>query len=230
MELKEHLQAVQKLPRKQHHPLLHGAHQKFQISRKTLFYIKEYGPHTHIAHTIIRESVRVLIFASVLSSLGGLAIEQIKTILVSLTPLVIMLPAMNALLGDFGIVISSKFSTMLHEGKITNQPLSNFQVKKLITQMYVITLITVIFALALAYLIANFQNHPITYNELAKISLIIIIDMSVLIGILSIISITAGYYFFRKGEDPNNFLIPITTSIADFGNMIILALLVTLLF
>jgi len=52
----------------------------------------------------------------------------------------------------------------------------------------------------------------------------------VLVAILFLTSITAGLYFYRKGEDPNNFLIPITTSIADFGNMIVLTVLVILVF
>jgi len=33
-------------------------------------------------------------------------------------------------------------------------------------------------------------------------------------------------YYYKNNEDPNNFLIPITTSIADFGNMGILAVLI----
>ena len=46
----------------------------------------------------------------------------------------------------------------------------------------------------------------------------------------SLAVVFAGIYFYRKGEDPSNFLIPITTSIADFGNMLLLSLLVILFF
>jgi len=48
--------------------------------------------------------------------------------------------------------------------------------------------------------------------------------------ILFITSIVAGLHFYRKKEDPNNFLIPITTSIADFVNMALLSLLVVMFF
>ena len=54
-----------------------------------------------------------------------------------------------------------------------------------------------------------------------------ILDLTTGSGIFSII---AGLHFYRKGEDPNNFLIPITTSIADLSNMFILSILVVLFF
>src|SRR3989344_4456058 len=114
----QHLRKLQKIKRKKHHPLIHQIHQRHKISKKTLFYVKEYGPHSHVPRTIIRESIKILIFASVLSSLGGLALEHIKAIFVSVLPLIILLPTLNDMVGDFGTIIASRFSTMLHENWI----------------------------------------------------------------------------------------------------------------
>lgn len=228
--LHEHLAELQKIKRPVHHPLVHEIHKKFRLSRKTLFYIKEYGPHTHVAKTIIKGSVKILIFASLVSSFGGLALEHIKLIFVSIIPLTILLPTLNDMIGDFGTVVSSRFSAMLHEGKIKKADFSNPEVKVLISQVLVTAILTGLLSAAAAIILSFFTNNPPDLAITAKIFLITLLDVLVLVGILSVTSVYAGLYFFRKGEDPNNLLIPITTSVADFGNIVILAILVTLLF
>ena len=194
--IREHLEELRQIKRKEHHPLVHEIHVQHRISKKTLFYVKEYGPHSHIAHTIIKESWKILLFASVLSSFGGFALEQIKEIFISISPLIILLPALNGLIGDLGTIISSNFSTFLHEGKIGPHWWKNPELRKLFGQLFVIA----------------------------------VIDVVMLVVLLSLVAILAGLYFYHKGEDPNNFLIPITTSVADFGNMLLLVGLVILFF
>ncbi len=221
------LKKVQKLERKKYHPLIHQVHKKHQISKRTLFYIKEYGSHSHVPRTIIRESIKILIFASILSSLGGLAFEQIKEIFISITPLIILLPTLNGMIGGYGGIFSSKFATLLHEHK--QKETLKKALKKLMLQLLIISLITAFSASLLALGISSLK-HPATPNLAAKIIAITLIDTLLLITILFCISIGAGIYVWKKQEDPNNFLIPITTSIADFGNMIILAVLIVLFF
>ena len=71
---KIHLDNLKKIERHKHHPLIHHIHKKYGISKKTLFYVKEYGPKSNVSHTIIRESIKILLFASIVSALGGLAL------------------------------------------------------------------------------------------------------------------------------------------------------------
>lgn len=221
--MKRELQRLRKVKRKSHHPLIHRIHRKYKISRRTLFYVKEYGPHSNVSKTIIRESIKILLFASIISSIGGLAMENIKAVLVSLTPLIILLPALNDMIGDYGMIISSKFSAMLHEGKIKGRWWKNSGIKKIFAQIFLISIITASISSLIAVAISGFS---FSY----KIFLVSIIDTAILVSILFLIAVFAGLYFFRKGEDPSNFLIPITTSVADFGNMIILSVLVILFF
>ena len=53
-----------------------------------------------------------------MSSLGGLFIEKIKVLIFSVIPMIILLPYLNNMIGNFGTIIATKFSTYLHEGKI----------------------------------------------------------------------------------------------------------------
>ena len=229
-DINEYLNEVAKLERKQYHPLAHEVHRKHNISKRTLFYIREYGVHSNVPHTIIKESIKILIFASIISSLGGLAFENIKQVFVSLIPIIILFPALNDMIGDYGGIISSKFSSMLHEGKIEgNKWWKNKEINKLLVQILIISSITAILSAGIS-LVISFFYASIDIAIIYKIFLIAIIDSLILVTILFFIAIYAGIYFFKKQEDPNNFLIPITTSIADFGNMLLLAVLIVLFF
>ena len=73
-------------------------------------------------------------------------------------------------------------------------------------------------------------SYALSTALILKIFLIAIIDVIFIVTLLFFISISAGLYFYKKKEDPNNFLIPITTSVADFGNMLMLSVLVFLFF
>lgn len=229
---RHHLRKLQKVQRYKHHPLIHKIHHIHRISKKTLFYVKEYGAHTNVPKTILKESMKIIILASIVSSIGGLALEDIKALFLTMLPLVILLPALNDMVGDYGSIIAARFSTMLHKGEVQKQWWKEQQVKVLFWQVFIIAIITAVFSAAIALFISKFTRAPLLITPLfsLKILLITLLDVMILVSILFLITVLAGIYIFKKKEDPNNFLIPITTSIADFGNMVVLALLVVLFF
>ncbi len=209
---------------------MHEIHKQHKISKKTLFYVKEYGPHSHILHNILRESIKILLLASILSSLGGFGLEQIKTIFLSITPLLILLPALNGLIGDLGTVVSANLSTLLHEGKIGSHWHKNPELRKLFVQLMLVAFFFSLIGSAIAIGISYASSGEFALGTAIKIFLVAILDVVGLVALLFLVAILAGLHFYRKGEDPNNFLIPITTSVADFGNMIVLSGLVIFFF
>jgi len=229
-EIRKHLERLREVKKKHYHPLIHKIHKKHKISKRTLFYVKEYGPHTNVPKTIIKESIKILLFASIISSLGGFALEQVKGIFISIIPLLVLMPVLNSMIGDYGIVVSSKFSTMLHENKVKRKWWEIRELKRLALQIFLISLITTVLSTSIALLVSPFFGYALTTATISKIFLISILDVILLVSILFLVAIFAGIYFYNKGEDPSNFLIPITTSIADFGNMLLLSLLVILFF
>ena len=229
MILKSHLQHLKKVKHRKYHKIIREMkHEGF--SRKTLLYLKEYGPHTNVPRTIIRESINILIFASIISSLGGFALENIKEVFITLTPLVILLPVLNGMVGNYGTIISSRFTTLLHEGKIKSNWHKNIELNNLFAKIILISVIIAILSASVALVISNLTNTAVNITTIYKILIIAVLDMLILVFVLFFVAISAGLYFFKKGEDPDNFLIPITTSIADLGNMLLLALLVMLMF
>jgi len=225
----EYLRKITGFKRKKHYPEVHKFHKKYHISKQTLFYVKEYGKNANVSKTIIRESIKILLFASIISSLGGLALEQIKTLFLSITPLLILLPSLNNMIGNYGTTISSRYSAMLHEGEISEKKRKNSELKKLFLQMTLITIMAAVLSSLISIGITYF-SEGILIGTAIKVFFIVLIDMFILTNVLFFVAIRAGIYFYKKKEDPNNFLIPITTSIADFTNMIVLVVLILLLF
>ncbi|MEM4336186.1 MAG: magnesium transporter [Candidatus Anstonellales archaeon] len=230
MTVRKHLEELRKVEREKHHPLIHKIHLKHKISKKTLLYVKEYGPHSNIPKTIIKESLKILLFTSFISSFGGLALEQIKVVFLSLFPLIVLLPTLNDMIGDYGIIVSSRFSTLLHTRKIRGKWYKNEEVKKLFMQVFVVAIITALISSSIALIISALSGFGVNLEVALKVFFISIIDVALIVSMLFILAILAGLYFYRKKEDPNNFLIPITTSFADFVNMLLLAFLTILLF
>ncbi len=229
--IRKHLEKLRKLERRRYHHLIqHKLHKKHHISRKTLFYVKEYGPHTNVSRTIIRESVKILLLASIVSSVGGFALENIKSVFLTLTPFVILLPLLNNMIGSYGTIFSSKISTMLHEGKLKSTLAQSRDLRELFFTILLTAVITSIVGTALSISIAFLARGFIDHTLILKIFLVSTVDVMLLVGLLFFVSLFAGLYFYRKNEDPNNFLIPITTSVADFANMIILAFLIMYFF
>lgn len=229
-DLRDKLEKLRLVKRHKHHPLLHHIHKAHGISRKTLFYIKEYGPHSNVARTIIKESLKILLLASLISAFGGIALEETKTLFVSLVPLVILLPALNDMIGDYGTIISSRISTMLHEGIVNAKWWKTPELRQLIAQVMIISMITAVLSAGIAIAIPIIGGSAFDGAMALKVVLITLLDVALLVSILVVLSAVFGIYFFKKEEDPNNFLIPITTSVADFGNMLLLAGLVILFF
>lgn len=227
--IRKHLQKLTLIEKAKHHPLIHHLHKKYHISKKTLFYIKEYGPKSNVPKVIIKESVKILIFASIISLFTGSLLEHSKTFFAKILPLLILLPALNDMIGDYSIIISSRFSTMLHEGKIKNKIFHNKELKTLFVQILIISATTALLSSLISAIISGFSGYKINLQLTTKIVAISILDSLILIAILFLVAVFAGLYFFKKQEDPNNFLIPITTAIADFGNVIILSILASLI-
>ncbi len=229
-DLKRDLEKLRKIEKRKKHPLSHEIHKKYNITKKTLFYVKEYGSHSNVLKTILKESLKIVLFASILSSVGGFALEQIKSTFISITPLIILLPVLNSMVGNYGIIISSRFSTLLYTGKLKGKWRKSSDLKHLIVQMSIISIIMAVISASLSLAISYFSSYPISLLLSIKIFTIVILNVVFLVGILFLISIAAGLHYYEKGEDPDNFLIPITTSIADFGSMLLLGIFILWMF
>ncbi len=180
---------------------------------------------------IVKESMKILILASIISSLGGIGLEDIKAKLVLIVPMLILLPALNDMMGDFGTIISSRFTTMLYLGKVHEKEWwKSHAIGNLFLLVAVIALLAATYIALLSGSISLLKGYPLTASILFKTVIIALLSTAILITLMFWIAVTAGFRVYKRNEDPSNFLIPITTSVADFASMIILSGLVYMLF
>src|SRR3989338_11084909 len=194
LQIIRQLQKLRKIQKRQHHPLQHALHKEHKISKKTLFYVKEYGSHSNVIKRIIKESIKILLLASIISSIGGLAIENIKHVFLSIIPLVILLPVLNDMIGGYGSIFSSKLSTLLHEGKIKKNWQYNKEIKKLFFQILLIAVITTLITTSIALIISYISSYQLNIEIIKKVFLITLIDVILFITLIALISVLAGLY------------------------------------
>ncbi len=222
---------ITKLKRCAHHKYTHALHYKKNISRKTLFYMKEYGPRSHIVANIVRESLKILIFASVLSTLGGIGLRSVSSELMTILPLLVLLPALNDMIGDFGTVASSKISTGLFLGKIKQKGIFSSEFVRSLFKVHLkVALVSAVYISVGAFLLAGFQGYIFNASAFLRVLGLTTAASALLVVIIFTISYTWGVREFKRGEDPNNFLIPISTAIADFGSLLIFSIGIWMLF
>ena len=182
--------------------------------------------------TLIKEHAMefstVIAFFTLLVSLPFLLVIDYSKL--QLIPLVILLPTLNDMIGNYGCIFSSRFSTLLHEGKISKKWWSNLELRKMFWQIVIISLTTATLSSIVALVVSRLTGYHFDFLLAFKVFFVAVADVFFLVNILFFVAIFAGLYFYHKKEDPNNFLIPITTSIADFGNMLLLTILIKLIF
>ncbi len=179
---------------------------------------------------IIKESFGVLILASIISAFGGIGLQAVKEKVLVVLPLLILFPALNGMVGNFGAVFASRYTTLLHRNRIGKKKFMNKALKEIYIQILKVSIISAFYISTLASVVSllkGFKFNPVLY---LKILFITTLTTIFLVTIISVISIIAGKYLVKKKEDPDNLLIPITTSIADLGTMIIFSLLIFFIF
>jgi len=179
--------------------------------------------HERTTQRIVRESAKVVILSSLISSLGGFGLESVQAKLVAFLPFLILLPALNDMVGSFGATISSKFTTMLFMKKIhTHNWMHDPELKALFMKVMTVGAITSLMMGALAYGISLLRGFPFHWLILIELLSVSLLATMLLVLVLFAVSIIGGIYVHNRGHNPDNYLIPLTTAIGDLGGILII--------
>jgi len=107
---------------------------------------------------IFKESIGVLIIASVIGLIAGLFLRSVQDRLLVILPLIIILPALNGMIGDFGMIMISRFSTALYEKKINKDGVHSKIIKHLFKEVIPISIFSAIYISVLATLISHLRG------------------------------------------------------------------------
>jgi len=179
---------------------------------------------------IVKESLMILVAASILSTIGGIGLEAIKQKVAFFIPLLILIPALNDMIGDFGTIISSRFTTLLFEGKIRGKWWKSKELAKEFGTISTISLFIAFYLGMLSIFFSILQGFKVNTIEILKVVAVSYILTASLVLAIFFVSIVSGLFVYKRKKDPNNILIPLTTALADIGSLILFSILVWLLF
>ena len=173
---------------------------------------------------IFKESFIIVIISSIIGLISGSVLSINDKVFYSIPIILLILPSLNSLIGDMSTILVSRLTTQLFLGIIPPK----VEKSKTLSDNFLGLLATV--ALSLVFLII--LGHVIALTtDVAIVSpfiIIIIIIITVLILFISLFFFLflSTIYQFKRGKDPNNFLIPFITSLADFLTPLILMIFI----
>lgn len=221
---------LKKIKRHEHHPLVHKIYKSHKISHKTIFYMKEYGPKSHVASVILKESLFALVIAFAFGIVGGVSLQALESNFVFLLPLIILLPSLNGMVGNYSMIMVSRLSTLLFTKGVLRNWWKLEDIHKIIRTIFIVALLSSIYIGTASSFIAYLKGFSLTTGAVVKVLQVSLFTTLVMVGIVIIISATSVLYVYKRKEDPNNLVMPIMTSVADLGTILVFALMVRLIF
>ncbi|MBI2542576.1 MAG: magnesium transporter [Candidatus Aenigmarchaeota archaeon] len=219
-----------RLKRHEHNPLIHKIHRKHKISHRTIFYMKEYGPKSNIVSVILRESLLALILAFLFSTISGISLQKIQSSFIAFLPLIILLPALNDMIGDYSMIMVSRLSTLVFTKGTKRDWWMDEDIRKLIRTIALVAIFSAFYISAISSLIAYLNGFSLTLASVLKVLQISLFTTLSMVSLIIVIAAFAVYYVYSRKEDPNNLVLPVMTSIADLGTILIFAVFIKLIF
>lgn len=163
---------------------------------------------------ILKESLIIVILSSMIGIFSGSLLSSNQNILYSYPIILLILPSLNSITGDLSTVLISRLTTHLYIGTISPK----VQSSKRLIEDFIGLLLTLLLSLIALFLIGYGFGIATGVKVVNPLLIIFIITLSVLIlfAVMFIGLFISSIIIFRRGKDPNNFLIPFTTSLADF--------------
>jgi cation transporter-like permease len=159
--------------------------------------------------------------ASSISLLGGLGIELTQQKLITIVPLLIALPALNSMVGDYATLIAA------HAGDPTERTRTKAE---LIRAMIPALIISTSFVFILSLLLASRRNFVVDLNFTLKFLAFVVASIMAVVAIMFLITITLDKLLQNHRLNPDDVLIPIVTTISDIFMLGLIALAAWFLF
>ncbi|TKJ18165.1 MAG: hypothetical protein CEE43_18615 [Promethearchaeota archaeon Loki_b32] len=156
--------------------------------------------------------------------ISGTLLSSNEEILYSIPIMLLIIPALNSLTGDISTVLVSRLTTHLYIGTLSPKIKISERLKEDFYGLLITLLLSLVSLLFLGYLVGVISGIKII-NPLLM-SFIITLTILLLFFIMFITLFIGAIFLFKRGMDPNNFLIPFVTSLADFLTPLFLILFI----
>ena len=189
----------------------------------TITFIKQFitNRDNHEYIETIREFTLTLLCVSFIVNFTGNTLKNISSKIGSRKEIYIIYPALIDTVGDVGSIIGSTATTKISLGLIGSSIIDIKRHLKEISFGWIGSIIMFIAYSTLSSLIYGFKEfYPLVYT--------VLLTNLIVIPIISFISFIIGIITFKRGLNPDNFIIPIETSLADSITTYILYFIISL--
>ncbi|MFX1314088.1 MAG: magnesium transporter [Promethearchaeota archaeon] len=163
---------------------------------------------------IFKESIIIVIISSIIGLITGTILSNNVRILYSYPIILLILPSLNSLIGDMSTVLISRLTSHLYIGTIPPKIQKSNRLKEDFYGLLITILLSLFALIVLGYSMGIATGIEIVNPVL--IIIILLITVLLLFVSLFIFLFISAIFIFKKGKEPNNFLIPFVTSLADF--------------
>jgi mgtE-like transporter len=174
-----------------------------------LFLFKSY--HNKDFVKTIKESIFTLVLVTVIVNVTGTILREIDKVVAGRKEIYIVYPALIDTVGDVGSIIGSTATTKFALGLLA----PSFGSLKSHSKRILTTWLASLFMFSLYAVIALYTEGLLTANAFLNFFSLLFIANVIAVSMIILITFAVGYLTYKKGLDPDNFVIPIESSLAD---------------
>ena len=159
----------------------------------------------------IKESILTLVLVTVIVNITGTILRDIDKVVAGRKEIYTVYPALIDTVGDVGSIIGSTATTKFALGLIA----PSFRSIKSHAKRILATWLASVFMFILYAVIALSAEGLLTANSFLNFFSLLFTVNVIAVSMITLITFAVGYLTYKKGLDPDNFVIPIESSLAD---------------
>jgi len=177
---------------------------------------------TYTWKDIFKKSYPILIFTAFIGILGGQMLNSIERVLVEIPVLLFLLPVINGVGGNLGIVLGARISSGLHSGYIEADMGDEEMKENMIVTLIVGCIVYLSISITLAATSTDIDLGVFAY----EISSVVIGAGLILTVSIVFLTLLLTFISYRKKLDPDDVVPPLVTTVGDFIGIASLLLMV----
>ena len=178
---------------------------------------------------IVSESYRVLLVSVAIGLAAGYLLDFMESTQSGWAFAIIlaMVPPINGVGGNIGSILGARLSSALHLGTIT--PDFHGQETLKLNVFASVTMAVLVYSfVGLIFFLFSLISGRTLFAALRIVSIFFGAGM-LLISIIIVTSISAAFFSYRRGVDPDNVVIPVVTTVVDLSGVVSLLIMVSII-
>jgi len=159
----------------------------------------------------IKEFLLTLVFVTFIVNVTGSILVKVSDVIGNRSEIYLVYPALIDTVGDVGSIVGSTATTNLALGVVKPSFSSIKQHTTALGGGWIASMIM----FTLYFIIASFMRRITTLNDLSKFAAQLLTTNILAVSAMVIIAYAVAISTYRRGLDPDNFVIPIESSLAD---------------